>query len=127
MIVTPPAPITEDAVLVRVAVQGRGWPRLLPATPRGVMLTVTVGHPRLLPVAEDELRRAGYRVAGVTDARQPLDRSIDVLVPTSLHETEPIWWAALFARAERVFDLRHGPVQHVLAPQLALHARALES
>jgi hypothetical protein len=46
-----------------------------------------------------------------------------VLVPGDLRHAHPRWWASLHALAERVFDLRHGPVQQVLAAELDLHLR----
>lgn len=122
---TPPLPVSEGTVLVRLPAHGRGWVDTLPPVPDGTSLTVTVGHPDLLPVADDALARAGYRVVGVASEHRPIGLAVDVLVPASVRASEPQWWLDVLARADRVFDLRMGPVQHVLAAELAMHARAL--
>ena len=116
---------TDGAVLVRISASERTWASTLPAVPCGRVLTVTVGHPGLLPVPVDDLLEGGYRVVGVAADHRPVGRTIDVLVPRDLRDEAPLWWSELVARAERVFDLRHGPVQRVLAAELALHLRAM--
>lgn len=121
----PPADTTADGdVLVRLPVTGRDWPVTLPRVPSGEVLTVSVGHPGLLPVGEQALVLAGYRIVGVHSSRRAAagaGASIDVLVPGSLRRAHPRWWRQLAAPAERIFDLRLGPVQLVLGPQLAWH------
>jgi hypothetical protein len=121
-----PAPLptpTDGTVLVRVPATDRAWARQLPTVPVGT-LTVTVGHPDLLPVPVDDLVGGGYRIVGVASAQRPVGRNVDVLVPASLRREHPGWWAELVTMAERVFDLRHGPVQRVFAAELDLHLRA---
>jgi hypothetical protein len=49
---------------------------------------------------------------------------VDVLVPRTLRDAEPLWWDAVRSSAERIFDLRLGPVRFVLAAELELHLRA---
>jgi hypothetical protein len=121
-----PLPVPMDgAVLVRVAAPDRGWAGRLPPVPGGRTLTVTVGHPGLLPVPVDDLVSGGYRIVGVASERRPVGRTVDVLVPGELRGGEPGFWRALLASSERVFDLRHGPVQQVLAAELDVHLRAL--
>lgn len=122
---TPDTPPTDGSVLVRVTALDRTWPGRLPAVPGGAVLTVTVGHPDLLPVAVDDLVTGGYRIAGVATERRPVGRNVDVLVPAALRERHPDWWRALVGDAERVFDLRLGPVLRVLAAEIDLHLRAL--
>lgn len=122
---TPATPPTDGSVLVRVTALDRTWPRRLPAVPGGLVLTVTVGHPDLLPVAVDDLVSGGYRIAGVASERRPVGRSVDVLVPAELRTAHPEWWARFGGQAERVFDLRLGPVLRVLAAEIDLHLRAL--
>lgn len=123
----PPSPVTDGSVLVRVPAHDRGWVRALPATPDGEVLTVTVGHAELLPVPSDDLAAHGYRIVGVASAHRPVGPVVDVLVPLALRIRQPDWWAVLLGMAERVFDLRLGPVQQVLAGELALHSRAAAS
>lgn len=125
MLPTPPGDaLTDGALLVRLAAPDRGWAARLPAVPQGRTLTVTVGHPTLLPVAVDDLVSGGYRLAGVASAERPVGLSVDVLVPRELREDQPAWWSRLLAGAERVFDLRHGPVLRVLEDQLRMHVGA---
>ena len=126
---TPPTAVPGDvdvdgALLVRVPATDRTWVAGVPAVPGPWTLTVTVGHADLLPVAVDDLVRAGYRLAGVTAQRASSGLIIDILVPADLRQRRPDWWASLVSRADRVFDLRHGPVQYVLANEIELHLRA---
>lgn len=121
----PTTPPTDGSVLVRVTASDRGWPGRLPAVPGGMVLTVTVGHPDLLPVVVDDLVSGGYRIAGVASEHRPVGRNVDVLVPVELRLGHPDWWNTLVGDAERVFDLRLGPVMRVLAAEIDLHLRAL--
>jgi hypothetical protein len=120
----PPPALTDGSVLVRVAAPDRSWARRLPPVPSDRLLTVTVGHPDLLPVPVDDLVGGGYRIAGVAAAHRPVGWTVDLLVPAEVRIASPAWWRELVAVAERVFDLRHGPVQRVLAAELELHLRA---
>jgi hypothetical protein len=119
---SPAVPI-DGTVLVRLSAPDRSWARRLPPVPADRTLTVTVGHPALLPVPVDDLIAGGYRIVGVAAAHRPVGRTVDVLVPADLHRDHPTWWRELQRSAERVFDLRHGPVQRVLAAELDLHLR----
>jgi hypothetical protein len=121
-----PRPVTptEGAVLVRVGATNRAWVGTLPPVPDAHVLTVTVGHPTLLPVPVDRLTSRGYRLVGVAADHRPVGLTVDVLVPADLRAAHPDWWERLVGRAERVFDLRHGPVLRVLAAELELHLRS---
>lgn len=114
----------DDAgLLVRLRADDRDWARSLPRVPGRRSLTVTLGHPGLVPEDTRGLRRAGYQIVGVLDGRRGADH-VDILVPADLRAAEVAWWERLRGAAERVFDLRMGPVQHVLAAEIGLHARA---
>lgn len=117
------APRAGD-VLVRVRATGNGWARSLPPVPTGVVLTVSVGSPDLLPTPADDLVAGGYRIVGVAAAPRQVAGVIDVLVPATLRQAHPDWWARFAPLALRVFDLRLGPVREVLAPELDLHLAA---
>lgn len=119
----PPADTTADGdVLVRLPATDRRWPNTLPPVPDGEVLTITVGKVGLLPHDEQTLITAGYRIVGVRSSqRTGTGASIDVLVPGTLRDAHPRWWRQLTASAERVFDLRFGPVQVLLGSQLARH------
>lgn len=114
---TPP----PGAVLVRLPAADPSWARRLPPVPAARTLTVTVGHPGLLPVPVDDLVSGGYRVVGLAEDQPRIGWSIDILVPREVREDFPDWWQALTAQASRVFDLRFGPVIRVLRQELALH------
>jgi hypothetical protein len=123
--VTSPTSSLEGAVLVRLPAADRGWAAGLPAAPDAAVLTVTVGHPSLVPVPVDDLLDGGYRIVGVASDHRPIGPCVDVLVPPELRRDAPDWFHELVSRAERVFDLRLGPVLRVLAGELHLHLRAL--
>ncbi len=116
----------EDGdVLVRLPARDAAWPATLPPVPAGGQLTVTLGHPRLLPRTLEDLALAGYRIVGTAPETRPIGSVVDVLVPRRVRRRHPAWWSSVAAAAERVFDLRLGPVQQVLAAELELHRRAL--
>lgn len=119
---TLPPPVTDGDVLVRLPAIGSSWPTTLPAVPGGHLLTLTLGHPALLPAAHGRLP-VGYRLVGVATDARPIGQTVDVYVPARVRDDHPDWWLSLLSRAERVFDLRLGPVQRVLAAELALHRR----
>lgn len=118
---TPTLP-TDGTVIVRLRAEDQGWIHQLPVV-RGRSLTVTVGRADLLPVPAEELLARGYRLVGVAAEHRPIGPAVDVMVPASLREEQPGWWAQLEPLAERVFDLRMGPVRQVLAAEIDVHLR----
>ncbi|MFU8839379.1 MAG: hypothetical protein ACNA8R_01500 [Nitriliruptoraceae bacterium] len=123
MSVTAP-PLPDGAVLLRLPAAGRSWPETLPAVPSGDTVTVTVGRADLLPEGHAAADR-GYVVVGAASDTRPLGDVVDLLILPELQQRAPAWWGELLGRANRAFDLRLGPVQHVLGAELAMHARAL--
>lgn len=119
---TLPPPVTDGDVLVRLPARDAAWPATLPAAPAGHLLTLTLGHVSLLPGAEDAGLPAGYRLVGVASETRSIGRTVGIYVPARVRNDHPDWWRSLLYRAERVFDLQLGPVQRVLAAELALHA-----
>ena len=123
---TLPRPsLAEGDVLVRLPARTSAWVATLPRAPEGERLTVTLGHPDLMPRDPSSVVDAGYRIVGAASDRHPIGATIDVYVPAAVREAHPAWWQLLHSLAERVFDLRLGPVQLVLANELELHTRAL--
>ena len=118
--------LPADAILLRLPVDGPGWALALPPVPDGAEVTVTLGHPDLLPADSGPARARGYRIVGAASEKRPLGSVADLLVPGELQQSAPEWWDAVLRRASRAFDLRLGPVQQVLDAELALHAAALE-
>ncbi|MEX2550014.1 MAG: hypothetical protein WD638_07295 [Nitriliruptoraceae bacterium] len=123
----PPSPtVAEGAVLLRLPAEDRTWAETLPRVPGGVTVTVTLGHPDLVPADPTRLWAAGYQVVGVASEERPIGAVVDVLVPAELRASEPDWWQHMLSLARRAFDLRLGPVLSVLEAELAMHRRALE-
>lgn len=116
--------VPDGAVLVRLRADGPDWAARLPITPSRQVLTVTVGHPSLLPVPVDDLITGGYRIVGVASSEQSFGACVDVFVPAELREQAPAWWAQMAQLADRIFDLRMGPVWSVLGNELELHLAA---
>ncbi len=123
MPVTAP-PLPDGAVLLRVPVRDPAWPQALPEVPDGAQVTVTVGRFELLPDLTVASAR-GYLVVGAASDTRPIGDVVDLLVLPELREAAQTWWEELLGRSHRAFDLRHGPVQRVLASELAMHARSL--
>lgn len=118
--------IPPGAVLVRVFAHGLSWARSLPVVPGGATVTVTVSNGRLRQVPADDLVSHGYRVVGVSPGRpRGTGDVVDLLVPRSLQEGHPGWWADLLGRADRAFACDLGPVRRLLGRELAVHAAAL--
>ena len=122
-----PRSLPADAILLRLPVAGPGWAMDLPAVPDGAEVTVTLGHPDLLPADTGSARDRGYRIVGAASEQRPLGSVVDLLVAGELREVAPAWWDTVLRRAARAFDLRLGPVQQVLDAELAVHAAALEA
>ncbi|MFO7778319.1 MAG: hypothetical protein R6V28_08210 [Nitriliruptoraceae bacterium] len=121
-----PLTLPADAVLLRLPVEGQDWPSTLPEVPRGGPVTVTLGHPDLVPSDPGPALARGYHVVGAASEYRPLGSVADLLVTAALREAAPAWWDTLARRASRIFDLRLGPVQQVLSAELALHLEALQ-
>ena len=116
---TGPARPADGPVLVRVDAGVRGWAHGLPSVPDGLRVGVTVGDPSVTEDAS-ELAARGYDLIGFVAGRRP-GMHADVLVSAALREDHPRGFAALLLVAERVFDLRFGPVQLALHDELIAH------
>ncbi len=117
-----PDTMLDGAALVRIHVDGPHAIQALPAMNPPWELTVALGGPELL-VHHDELSRRGYRIVDVAD--EPAARNqLDVFVSAAFRASEAATWRTLHALAERVFDLRMGPVRLLLARQVAHHLGA---
>ena len=116
---TRPARSAEGPVLVRIDASDAAWVQGLPSVPGARSVSVTVADAPLRADAA-ELAARGYDLIEVVPGRHP-GRHADVLVTAALRADEPRWFAALLLTAERVFDLRFGPVQIALHDELAAH------
>jgi hypothetical protein len=115
---TRSARAAEGPVLVRV-VAGSDWVHGLPPLPESERVRVTVGDAALRD-DRDGLAQRGYDLIEVVPGRRP-GRHADLLVPAVLREQHPRWFAALLLIADRVFDLRFGPVHVALHDELVAH------
>ena len=108
------------ATLIRLHADGPGWIDRLPPVPVGEVVTVTVSDVALRQVPPQRLLETGYRVVGMHPPTT--DRpTVDLLVPAELAAGHVDFLRDLIRRADRAFDLRMGPVQLVLGPELAIH------
>lgn len=114
--------LLEGAALVRIDARQPGWWRQLPELPAGTSVTMSGdGHFGDLPGdLVQNLSRRGYRVVGSLNDMPPIMR-VDVLVPAKVRSAHRHWWRSISAEADRVFDLRMGPVLMVLSDVLAMH------
>lgn len=116
---TSPPGTSGGAVLVRVGAGESDWATGLPQVPDGLRVSMTVGDPTLL-ADEEECAHRGYDLIGVVPGRQP-GRHADVLVVAADRDAHPRWFAGLLLVADRVFDLRFGPVHAALHDELVAH------
>lgn len=116
---THPARPAEGPVLVRLAANGSEWVHGLPQVPELERVGVTVGDAALC-ADRDELAARGYDLIDVVPGRRPGPHA-DLLVTAHLRESHPRWFAALLLVADRVFDLRFGPVHVALHDELVAH------
>ena len=116
---TRPARAADGPVLVRVDASGDDWLLGLPSLPDAARIGVTVGDAALLRDG-DALALRGYDLVQVVPGRRP-GMHADLLVPAALREAHARWFSALLLVADRVFDLRVGPVQIALHAELMAH------
>jgi hypothetical protein len=109
----------DGTVVVRLRADEPAWVLALPPMPGRARLGITLGDASLRS-AHDALADRGYDLLAVVAGRRP-GLHADVLVTADLREAQPRWFAALMLPAERVFDLRFGPVHVALRDELAVH------
>jgi len=106
---------------VRLRAASELWIDRVPPVPFGHIVTATVSGKALADVPTDELVARGVRVVGRHVPPRLGRGTVDLLVPTTLVESPTGWFQQLVSEAEQVFDLAHGPVQHVFAAEIATH------
>lgn len=108
------------ATLIRLRAEGPEWIDRLPPVPAGEVVTVTVSDGALRQVPPQRLLETGYRVVGMHPATTD-GPTVDLLVSAEMAAGHVGFLRQLLACADRAFDLRMGPVQLVLGPELAIH------
>lgn len=108
------------ATLLRLHASGPQWIDRIPPVPVGNVITVTVSDASLRHVPPQRLLESGYRVVGMHPPT-PQQPTVDLLVQAELAAGYPEFLTELLACADRAYDLRMGPVQLALGPELAIH------
>lgn len=116
--------ITNDdqqlSLCVEVGVQDATWIEDLPPAPANRLVSVSFDSTTFMARDREGVEELGYVCVGVGRAGHVSDVA-HLLVSQEIVEAHPRWWRALLDLAERVYDLRFGPVQMVLRDVLALH------
>jgi hypothetical protein len=122
-------PRRPDGVLLFLAVDGPDWAEHIPPAPGDADVTVSLSPAAAAAGHADALEDLGYRPVGTDRRTQPLavgaGASVQLLIAFALIETYPTWYRALAERAERAYNLAHGPAAAALAPLVQLHTEPL--
>jgi len=111
----------EVSLCVEVAVSDGAWVERLPPAPVTGPVTLSFDDLELAARDRTAVTDLGYVVVGTAGVRLA-DDVAHLLVSQDVVERHARWWQALLDVASRVYDLRFGPVQMVLADVLRLHA-----
>lgn len=116
--------VTNDdqqlSLCVEVSVQDATWIEDLPPAPANRLISVSFDSARFVARDRQAVEELGYVCVGVGVATHVSDVA-HLLVSHDIIDAHTRWWRALLDLAQRVYDLRFGPVQMVLRDVLALH------
>jgi len=116
--------VTNDdqrlSLCVEVCVEDATWIEDLPPAPANRLISVSFDSARFVARDRQAVEELGYVCVGVGVAGHVSDVA-HLLVTPDVIEAHTRWWRALLDLAQRVYDLRFGPVQMVLRDVLALH------
>ena len=135
-------PALVGAVLVRHPVAPSEWWRELPEVPGSTIVTASFPTPLNAHSARPRPSQNGSQPTSILDARTGGYRQVvapyppglqesgeglsaDVLVTAAMRESHDEWWTQLKGGAQRIFDLRMGPVLSAFEAVLARHLDAL--
>lgn len=114
-----------DGAILRLLTGADGWAEDIPPAPRRHRITVTFSTMDALALHGEAMQLLGYEVAGVRSCPLGEPRSCaDLLVPSLLVESRSRWMRALSDRADRVFNLRAGPVALAFGDVVDAHLSA---
>jgi hypothetical protein len=108
------------SLCVEVCVEDATWIEDLPPAPANRTITLSFDNARHLARDEQAVEQLGYVGVGVGTVGH-VDDVAHLLVPMAIVNDHPRWWRALLDLAQRVYDLRFGPVQLALRDVLARH------
>jgi hypothetical protein len=105
---------------VEVRVEKPTWIEDLPPAPANRRISVSFDSARYVARDRAAVEQLGYLSVGVGAAPHVRDVA-HLLVSLDVVRGHPRWWRALLDLAQRVYDLRFGPVQVALRDVLAKH------
>jgi hypothetical protein len=105
---------------VEVRVEKPTWIEDLPPAPANRHITVSFDSARYVARDRGAVEQLGYIPVGVGTVGHVRDVA-HLLVSLDVVNGHPRWWRALLDLAQRVYDLRFGPVQIALSEVLAKH------
>jgi hypothetical protein len=108
------------SLCVEVCVEDATWLEDLPPAPADHHISVSFDSARFVARDQQAVEELGYRCVGVGVVGHTGDVA-HLLVPLHIVEAHTRWWRALIDLAQRVYDLRFGPVQLALRDVLARH------
>ena len=117
--------ITSDdelSLCVEICVEDATWVEDLPPAPSSGRVSVSFDDAGLAARDRAAVEELGYPCVGVAATRNA-HQVAHVLVSQATVTAHTRWWRAVLDAAERVYDLRFGPVQVLLRDVIALHHR----
>jgi hypothetical protein len=108
------------SLCVEVCVTDAAWIEDLPPAPANRHITMSFDSARFVARDQRAVQQLGYVGVGVGAVGHVRDVA-HLLVSLEIVNGHPRWWRALLDLAQRVYDLRFGPVQLALRDVLARH------
>jgi hypothetical protein len=113
-------PDQQLSLCVEVSVENAAWIEDLPPAPVNRHITVSFDSARFVARDQQAIEQLGYTGVGVGAVSHVSDVA-HLMVPLDVVNNHRRWWRALLDLAQRVYDLRFGPVQLALRDVLAQH------
>ena len=108
------------SLCVEVCVEDATWIEDLPPAPANRHITLSFDSARLMARDQRAVEQLGYVTVGVGTVGHVQDVA-HLLISLEIVNAHPRWWRALLDLAQRVYDLRFGPVQLALRDVLTRH------
>lgn len=116
--------VTSDdrqlSLCVEVLVEDATWIEDLPPAPANRHISLSFDSARFVARDRQAVEELGYTCVGVGAVGHVSDVA-HLLVAPDVVDGHTRWWRALLDLAQRVYDLRFGPVQMALRDVLAQH------
>jgi hypothetical protein len=108
------------SLCVEVCVEDATWIEDLPPAPANRHITLSFDSARFVARDQRAVEQLGYVTVGVGTVGHVQDVA-HLLISLEIVNAHPRWWRALLDLAQRVYDLRFGPVQLALRDVLTRH------